>query len=50
VTIPKIQLSGQQATQQKSYTNNSQSNGQRRPTAEQYRKMRQQSGLPVKNK
>ena len=45
VNIPQIEPTVQQSTQQRTYTkNNSQTNMQKRPTAEQYRKILEERG------
>ena len=50
VNIPQVQPNVQQSTQQRTYTNNhSQANGQKRPTAEQYRKIREERGQNSNN-
>lgn len=50
VNIPQVQPTVQQSTQQRTYTNsNSQMSGQKRPTAEQYRKIREARGQSSNN-
>lgn len=50
VNIPQVQPTAQQPTQQRTYTNsNSQANRQKRPTAEQYRKIREERGQKSNN-
>lgn len=50
VNISQIQPTAQHPTKQRNYTNkNAQANGQRRPTAEQYRKIREERGQSSNN-
>ena len=50
VNIPQVQPNVQQSTQQRTYTNNnSQANGQKRPTTGQYRKIREERGQSPNN-